>query len=688
AVRYRPIKAVIRHPLEEALYEVTTSHGRSVRVTASHSVFVRAGDKVTLKRGDALGIGDQLVVPARLPLPTAESRPLDALKALHASPKLAGGTWIRGSAVRDFFVDRGRTPDSHVHLLSLDATDLAWLAGRDDCELTAQRDAKASLPRFLERSPQLGMLLGLSHGAAFSLDANGLRFDAGVLATDEVREALARVFAIPERLIEIDGSRVRVGHPMLSLAWQAFFATPMAAFDVMLDAEETTRRGFVRAWLASSGGIFDRGLTLRASSRDVASGLAYVLSTLGIMPEITERSTGKWELRVTRAADLEGTEALWRDLPGAEALRATIRSSGRQDDVTMLAGDLAALPITSIREVAASNGNVYDFSVDTDENFIAGLGGVCCHNTDADVDGSHIRTLLLTFFYRHMPEIVKRGHLYIAQPPLYKVTRGKREQYLKDQAALDGLLLELGTEKVSLLPTGAGDDVRIQGGDLVDLCRRVLAYEQLLARVDKRRDMRLIDAIVKETELDAAALKVGMKADIPRIEAYLQRVFPEALPIVVKEDEDKEHGAKRYVITTRQLGSDRQSVIDSAFFESADFQELRKAVDGFSAAGTAPFMLSYEEEMVELPRLEDVVRRILEDAKKGLSIQRYKGLGEMNPEQLWETTLNPENRSFLSVRVEDAVAADQIFTVLMGDQVEPRREFIERFALDVRNLDV
>ncbi len=688
AIRYRAIKAVIRHPLDEKLYEVTVSHGRSVRVTASHSVFVRDGEKVALKRGDALRMGDALVVPARLPLPAGEEGRLDLLASLHAAPKLASATWVRGSAVRDFFVDHGRTPESQVHLQSLDTADLSWLAGRDDCELATQRDAKAALPRFIEKSAALGTLLGLAQTSGFTADAYGLRFDTGALPAAEVRDALMRVFAISDRMIEVDGTSVRAGHPMLTPAWQALFATPMAAFSAVLDAGDDVRRAFVRGWLAGGGGIFDRGLTLRAPSRDIASGLAYVLSALGMMPGIIERAAEKWELRVTRGADLLASEAIWKDLPGAAQLAHAVRSGGASDDVTMLAGDLAALPIVSIEEVAATNGNVYDFSVDTDENFIAGLGGVCCHNTDADVDGSHIRTLLLTFFYRHMPEIVKRGHLFIAQPPLYKVTRGKREQYLKDQSALDDLLLELGTEKVSLLPSSANDDARVQGGDFVDLCRRLLAYELLLQRVDKRRDMRVVDAILKETTLDAAALKNGIKGDVPRIEAYLQRVYPDALPMTVVEDEDKEYGAKRYVISTRQLGSTRESVIDTAFFESADFLELRKAVDGFAQAGSAPFMLSYEEEMVEFPRLEDVVHRVLEDAKKGLTIQRYKGLGEMNPEQLWETTLNPENRSFLAVRIEDAVAADQIFTVLMGDQVEPRRDFIERFALDVRNLDV
>ena len=308
--------------------------------------------------------------------------------------------------------------------------------------------------------------------------------------------------------------------------------------------------------------------------------------------------------------------------------------------------------------------------------------------TDADIDGSHIRTLLLTFFYRHMPELLRRGHLFIAQPPLYKVTRKKKERYLKDQPALDDYLLSIGTENVSLLPS---DDsvARVDGVDLRNLCTKVLRYQQLLARVDKRRDSRIVDAMMRETHLDASSLKLDdIRGDVERIEGFLERFYPDALPLNLTIDLDREHRSNRWTMTTRSTGTERISKFDLLFFEGPEFQELRALANEFEALGAAPYLVSYEEEAVEFSRLEEAVQRIIADARKGLDVQRYKGLGEMNPEQLWETTLNPENRTLLEVRVDDEVAADDIFTVLMGDQVEPRRDFIERFALDVRNLDV
>jgi len=308
--------------------------------------------------------------------------------------------------------------------------------------------------------------------------------------------------------------------------------------------------------------------------------------------------------------------------------------------------------------------------------------------TDADVDGSHIRTLLLTFFYRHMPEVLKRGHLLIAQPPLFKVQKGKKETYLKDQKALDEFLLDLGTAAVSLLSSDDAHE-RVAGAKLKALCAKVLKYEDLLAKVDKRRDARLVDAMLKETSIGLESLKLAnLGDDVARIESHLARFHPDALPLEVRIEDEREHQRKRWRILTRQMGTVRESVFDTAFFESPDFGELSLLSRGFADGGAPPYMLSYAEEAVEMPSLETAVARIISDAKKGLAIQRYKGLGEMNPEQLWETTLNPDNRTLLSVHVDDAVAADDIFTVLMGDAVEPRREFIERFALDVRNLDV
>ncbi len=308
--------------------------------------------------------------------------------------------------------------------------------------------------------------------------------------------------------------------------------------------------------------------------------------------------------------------------------------------------------------------------------------------TDADVDGSHIRTLLLTFFYRHMPELVRRGHLYIAQPPLFKVSKGKKEIYLKNEEALDEHLLDIGVENVSLLPADESRE-RIQGGELKELCRKVLTYQKILAKVDKRRDARLVDALLKETHLGLQSLRQSdLRADFKQIEGYLQRFHPDALPIEITIEEDKEHQSNRWRFSTRQRGTPRVSVFDTRYFEGADFLELRALLDHFETLGAPPYLISYQEEAVEVPRLEDAVKKILTDARKGLTIQRYKGLGEMNPEQLWATTMNPQNRTLLVVRVDDPAGADDIFTTLMGDLVEPRREFIEKYALDVRNLDI
>ncbi|MBI5508498.1 MAG: DNA topoisomerase (ATP-hydrolyzing) subunit B [Deltaproteobacteria bacterium] len=310
--------------------------------------------------------------------------------------------------------------------------------------------------------------------------------------------------------------------------------------------------------------------------------------------------------------------------------------------------------------------------------------------TDADVDGSHIRTLLLTFFYRHMPEVLKRNHLFIAQPPLFKVTHNKKEVYLKDQEALDEHLLTLGTENVSLLPSDETRD-RIAGNELKELCKNVLTYRKLLTKVDKRRDARLVDALLKETHLGLSSLKLSdkeLKTDFERIQGFLERCHPDALPLEITLEPDPEYQSNRWRLLTRSVGTPRVTVIDTGFFESPDFQQLRLLADNFETLGSPPYLISYLEEAVEVPGISEAVQRVLDDARKGLAIQRYKGLGEMNPEQLWETTMNPDKRTLLSVHVDDAVEADQIFTVLMGDQVEPRREFIEKYALDVRNLDI
>jgi DNA gyrase subunit B len=306
--------------------------------------------------------------------------------------------------------------------------------------------------------------------------------------------------------------------------------------------------------------------------------------------------------------------------------------------------------------------------------------------TDADVDGSHIRTLLLTFFFRQMPDVVERGYLYIAQPPLYKVTRNKKELYLKNEGALDDYLLDLGTEGTTL--QGAGSSEPLGGAALKTLLQNVQAYRSTLERIERRRDSRLVDAVVSSTDIRLQTLEnpEELTRQIERIQGALEAHHPDMLPLVVRMENDTEHQKKRLVLKPK--GSARETVIDHVFLSGADFAELLSRHDALEKAGRSPFTLKAGESSRALGSLAEVLEAVKAEAGKGLAVQRYKGLGEMNPEQLWETTMNPETRTLLQVHVDDAVEADGIFTVLMGDAVEPRRQFIEKHALDAVNLDI
>jgi DNA gyrase subunit B len=332
-----------------------------------------------------------------------------------------------------------------------------------------------------------------------------------------------------------------------SLVWGEIFgfegseATSKRIPDIVFNVPRGLRKAFLRGYLRGDGTVSGGKLAFATSSRDVASGLVYLLSSLGVVASVSEIEPDRVERQirgrpcitrhrhfivvVTAREDLERLRDLWADHPGASAVEERLESTWPTVNrrFTKLGGDLMALPVTSVERVAPSNGYVYDFSVEHDENFIAGFGGIAAHNTDADVDGAHIRTLLLTFFFRQMPELIEEGMIYIAQPPLYRVAKGKQELY---------------------------------------------AYS------DEERD------------------------------------------------------------------------------------EYVKRLSGKDGDG------------------------------KGVGLQRYKGLGEMNPDQLWKTTMDPDTRTILRVQIEDAAIASNLFDRLMGDEVEPRREFIEKNARYVRNLDV
>ncbi|MBZ0253138.1 MAG: DNA gyrase subunit B, partial [Candidatus Methylomirabilis sp.] len=309
--------------------------------------------------------------------------------------------------------------------------------------------------------------------------------------------------------------------------------------------------------------------------------------------------------------------------------------------------------------------------------------------TDADVDGSHIRTLLLTFFFRQMAELVRRGHLYIAQPPLFKVKKGKTERYLKNEDALEDYLLEQGVEELRLEIKGRKTPVT--GQALKALVKKINRADRLRERLAKRnRDEVLVEVLARHPNLSKGALR-----DRKSVEAILAASKPEYLAasdegasVEWRLEEDAEHGTLSAAIDTRRGGVMRRTRLDMDLLTTPEFAEMKEIGAAFNDAGRPPFVLRKDKEKMEFATLRAMRDYVLEEARKGQAISRYKGLGEMNPEQLWETTMNPETRTLLQVKLDDDVEADGIFTVLMGDEVEPRRKFIEDNALNVRNLDI
>ena len=309
---------------------------------------------------------------------------------------------------------------------------------------------------------------------------------------------------------------------------------------------------------------------------------------------------------------------------------------------------------------------------------------------DADVDGSHIRTLLLTFFYRQLPQIVEGGNLYIGQPPLYRVKKGKSEKFLKDDGALEDYLIDLGVEGIKVKPKGSKKEY--SGKILTKLTKQLIRYGTILGILKNRRDPRIVDGLIVASKLTPQVLagkKDKIDLELDSMAEYLSKAHPDLSDFNVDVQNDAEHKeASCIVYQTVWNGFPRETVLDTEFLKSPEVAELKTLQKSFLEVGKPPFEITDGDVLEKATDLHKVKDYVLAEGRKGQYIQRYKGLGEMNPEQLWSTTLNPETRRLLQVKVEDVVEADNIFTVLMGDQVEPRREFIEQNALNVKNLDI
>ena len=819
-VRFRRIKSVIRHPLEEKLYEVRTSYGRRVRVTSSHSVFVHDKGEVKLKRGDELRLDDRVVAPFRTRFPVTAPERIDLMRALHAVPQAARQIWVRGPAVEDWFKARvlnrhseqsgitaprveippavraeltairrasgvtnqalcatvgirqpvtfyawekgvTRPALSHfeaylnaigansadvlskttvglsrleriwqdqytgsgrnvvrdyVQLSDLDTDDLAWFTSREDVLLTPEHYGRNGIRRFVAVDEDLMGLLGFYLAEGSCSDRNGIRLSIGKgnqAFADEMTQKFAKVFGLPAMTYASTDrcTELKLVNRVAALAWQHVFGFMNADSltkkipDLVFNVSEVLRVAFLRGYLLGDGTVCKNRISFGTSSYDIASGIVYCLSSLGVVPCMSERAPDgvirevrgqpcetknpHWSIVITAKEDLRILRNVWQDHAGASELVEFLlshRSSGKRD-FEMIDGDLMALPILSIEEVPPSNGNVYDFSVEGDENFIAGMGGLCCHNTDADVDGSHIRTLLLTFFYRQMPILIERGHIYIAQPPLYKVKKGKQETYVKDDLELNALLLNTAIEGAALHVNA--DAPPLSGLGLESLARKYVEVDAIVHRWARRYDERFLEQLLYVPKLSTESfdridhlrdwcrsleLRLNGLDDVSR----RYKISVETMPA----------GGHRIDLQRFEHGLSSGKHIPREFFESAEYLRIADLAQTLNDLMGPGAYVNRGEQRQDVASFKVAMNWLFDQAKKGQSIQRYKGLGEMNADQLWDTTINPETRRLMQVRIEDAVAADDIFTTLMGDAVEPRREFIEKNALQVSNLDI
>ncbi len=296
--------------------------------------------------------------------------------------------------------------------------------------------------------------------------------------------------------------------------------------------------------------------------------------------------------------------------------------------------------------------------------------------TDADVDGAHIRTLLLTFFYRQMPQVIEKGYLYIAQPPLFKVKKGRTEKYLQNETEMLGMLFELASDDLEVPVKGQS----VRGKALVPYLKRLYKFEWLTEWFERRRKDPALLRVILSTGMNKETLK-----DRRQFEEILSRISEKDQSMHIGEIQlDEEH--QTYGVEIRR--KNYKLKLDTNFLRSPEFRELENLFTIIKDLGDPPYKVQTKDGIKEIGKSKELLDFVLATAKKGLSIQRYKGLGEMNPQQLWETTMDTEKRTLLQVMVQDSVEADSIFTILMGDKVEPRKEFITTHALEARNIDI
>jgi DNA gyrase/topoisomerase IV subunit B len=699
--RFKPLKAVIRHEHTEPMYKLTTRYNRSIKVTSSHSVFVFENGEVRLKKGNEVKNGDLIIATRNLPRPvgTPLAR-LDLLKIFYDA-ELTDGLYVR------------ICPQS-IGLPELEAAALAAinrykLIGNYMWKELSSFGSNMKIVPELNEDMGFDRYLPLTHDFMYFL---GWYVAKGSINSQQVNLNIDRkdeqfVSEISAAIKNVFGEMPRCYHDQESRSVKLYFHSVAAARlirawnidtgklpNIVFSLAEDLQKAFLKGYFLGSGRIRGGTISFITDSKSIKDGLLYLLGQLGVLAsnsyEESIKANSHYLVSISGKGQIERSKDIWKAHPNALDLEEQMSElmEGSLDYVEV-SDDLIGLEVVCAEEIELVGQYVYDFSVEEDENFVCGTGGLCCHNTDADVDGSHIRTLLLTFFYRQMPELVESGHVYIAQPPLFKVKRGKREEYIKDERTMVRFLMRLATNDLKV--KSAKNNTVLEGKDLARALEQVVELRRYKEKAARRigGDERLLHLL-----LDAFG---GPKGALRRQDATLRSIFHDEEKMAKIEGQLATAGYKTDLTTDEEHGlseieviavSGIKVLIDWNFASHVEFQKAVEIHMRLEDQLVAPFIVGENGSSEQVQTREELLDHVFAIAKKDLVIQRYKGLGEMNPEQLWETTMNPEKRTLLQVKIDDAVETDQIFTVLMGDQVEPRRRFIEDNALDVRNLDI
>ena len=495
--------------------------------------------------------------------------------------------------------------------------------------------------------------------------ANNLLKDVGEIQGDDAREGLTAVVSVKVPNPQFEGqTKGKLGNSEVKGIVESLLNERFSSFleERPQEAKRITQK-VIDAARGREAARKARDLTRRKGALDGA-GLP------GKLAECQERDAALCELYLVEGDSAGGSAKQGRD----RRFQAVLPLRGKILNVEKARLD-KTLASEQIRNIIAALGT----GVGVDDFDLAKLRYhriiVMC---DADVDGSHIRTLLLTFFYRQMKELIERGHLYIAQPPLFKAKIGKAERYLKDEHELNAFLLERAVEKRRVR---LHDGQEVEGKRLVHLLDRMVAYGKLLQMVERRGTPRvLVELLLKGKVKDAEAF-----TDKVRLQELIKPLREGGSDVVLEKDE--EHGNFEIVLQLGTNGGRRPVRVGGDFVTSPEYRALYGAYDEFRDLAEPPLTVLDGGETPIIDR-EALVAHLLGEGKRGLSVQRFKGLGEMNADELWETTMNPQTRTLLQLRLEDEEVAEVIFSTLMGDAVEPRRQFIEENALNVKNLDI